>query len=59
MGLQAIDQNIFSKVLEKTNVFYCLRSMTEDNRTLWSFPIPRGKLFDLLPAIPLNNCFIT
>jgi hypothetical protein len=22
MGLQAIDQNIFPKVLEKTNVFY-------------------------------------
>jgi hypothetical protein len=22
-------------------------------------PIMRGKLFDLLPALPLNNCFIT
>ncbi len=59
MGVQAIDQNMFPEELVMTKVFYCPRSMTECNRTLWSFPIPRGKLFDLLPALPLNNCFIT
>ena len=59
MGVQAIDQNIFPDVFGKTKVFYCPRSTTEDNRTLWSLPIPRGKLLDLLPALPLNNCFIT
>ena len=59
MGMQAIDQNIFPEVLGMTKVFYCPRSMTEGNRTLWSFPILRGKLFNLLPALPLNNCFIT
>ena len=26
------------------------------NKALWSFPIPREKLFDLLPALPLNKC---
>ena len=59
MGLQAIDQNIFPEVLGKTKVFYFLRSTTEGDRTLWSFPKPREKLFDLLPTLPLNNCFIT
>ena len=59
MGMQAIDQNIFPEVLAKTNMFYCPRSTTEGNITLWSFEIPRGKLFDLLPDIPLNNCCIT
>jgi hypothetical protein len=59
MGVQAIDQNIFPEVLGMTKVFYCPRLTTEGNRTLWSFPIPRGKLFDLLPALPLNNSFIT
>jgi hypothetical protein len=41
-----------------------LRSTTEGNITLWSFPIPRGKLFDLLSALPKitvllpnYNCF--
>jgi hypothetical protein len=57
--VQAIYQNIFPEVLEKTKVFYWPRSTTEGNRTLWSFPIPREKLFDLLPALPLNNYFIT
>ena len=47
MGMQAIDQNIFPEVFGKTIVFYCLKSMTE------------GNFFDLLPALPLNNCFIT
>jgi hypothetical protein len=27
-------------------------------RTLLSFPVPRGKYFDLLPALPLNNCIL-
>jgi hypothetical protein len=58
MGVQAIDQNIFAKVLGKTKVFYCPRSTTEGDRTLWSFPIPREILFDLLPALPLNNCLV-
>jgi hypothetical protein len=58
-GVQAIDKNIFPEVLGKTKVFYYPRSTTEGNRTLWSFPIPREKLFDLLPALPLNNSFIT
>ena len=47
MGLQAIDQNIFPEVL------------AEGNRTHWSFQIPKGKLFDLLPTLPLDNCSIT
>ena len=59
MGAQAIDQNSFPEALGKTKVLYCPRPMTEGDRTLWSFPIPRGKLFDPLPALPLNNCFIT
>ena len=59
MGVQAIDQNMFPEVLGMTKVFYCPRLTTEGNRTLWSFPLPRGKLFDLLPALPLNNSFIT
>ena len=28
------------------------------NRTLFSFPIPREKYFDILPALPLNNCIV-
>ena len=32
-------------------VFYCPRSKIEVNRTLWSFPISREKLFGLLPAL--------
>ena len=59
MGVQAIDQNIFPEALGKTKVFYCPRSTTEGDRTLWSFPILREKLFDLVPALPINNCFIT
>ena len=43
MGVQAIDQNIFPEELGKTKVFYCPRSTTEGNRTLWSFPISRGE----------------
>jgi hypothetical protein len=49
MGVQAIDQALFPSVLGMTKVFY---------RTLWSFPIPREKYFDLLPALPLNNCIL-
>ena len=59
MRVQAIDQNSFPEALGKIKVFYCPRPMTEGDRTLWSFPIPREKLFDPLPALPLNNCFIT
>ena len=55
MAVQAINQTIFPSVLGKTKVFYCSRSFTSGNRTLWSFQIPRGKYFDLLPALPLNN----
>ena len=58
MEMQAIDQTIFPSVLGKTKVFYCPRSLTSDNRTLSSFPIPRETYFDLLPALPLNNCII-
>jgi hypothetical protein len=58
MGVQEIDETIFRDVLGKTKVLYCLRPTTEGNRTLWSFPIPKEKLFDLLPSLPLNNCFI-
>jgi hypothetical protein len=36
MGVQAIDQNIFPEVLGKIKVFYCPRSTTEGDRTLWS-----------------------
>jgi hypothetical protein len=59
MGVQAIDQTIFTSVLGKTKVFYCPRSLTSGNGTLWSFPIPRGKYIDLLPALPLNNCILS
>ena len=58
MGVQAIDQNIVPEVLGKTKVFYCPRSTVEGNRTIWSFPIPRGHLLDLLSALPLNNCLL-
>ena len=58
MGVQAIDQNMFPKVLGKEKGLYCPRSTTEGNRTLWSFPILRENCFFLLPAFPLNNCFI-
>jgi hypothetical protein len=59
MGVQAIDQKKFPSVLGKTKVFYRPRSLTSSNRTLWSFPIPRGKYVDLLPALPLNNCILS
>ena len=59
MGVQAIDQTIFPSVLGKIKVFYCPRSLTSGNRILWSFPIPRGKYFYLLPALPLNNCIVS
>jgi hypothetical protein len=58
MGVQAIDQTIFPSVLGETKVFYCPRSLTSDNITLCSFQIRRGKYFDLLPALSLNNCII-
>ena len=54
MGVQAIDQNIFPGVLGETKVFYCPRAIEH----FCLSPIPREKLFDLLPALPLNNCFI-
>ena len=59
MRVQAIDTNSFPMVLGKIKEYYCPRSTTEGNRTLWSFPIPKEKLFDLVPAFPLNNCFLT
>ena len=59
MWVQAIDQTIFPDALGKTNVFYYPRPTAEGNRTFWSFPIPREKLFDLLPALTFNNYFIT
>ena len=59
MGVQAIYQNIFLEVPGKTKLFYCPRSTTECNKTLWSFQIPRETLFDLLLVLPLHNCFIT
>jgi hypothetical protein len=55
MGVQAIDQTIFPSVLGKTKVLYCTRSLTSGNRTLWSFPIPQNKYFDLLHALTFNN----
>jgi hypothetical protein len=44
-----LNQTISPSVLGKTRVFYCPQSLTSSNRTLWSFPIPRGKYFHLLP----------
>ena len=35
-----------------------LNYFAEGNKTLWFFTIQREKLFDLLPALPLNNRFI-
>ena len=57
MGVHAIDQNIFSEVSGKEQRVL-LPEVNSGNRTLWSFPIAMGKLFDLLPALPLNNCMI-
>ena len=45
MGVQAIDQTMFPSVFGKTSC----------NKTYWSLSIPRGKYFDLLPALLLNN----
>ena len=59
MGVQAIDKNIFPEVLGKTKVIYYPRSLTSGNRTFSSSSIPRGKYFDLLPALPLNNCILS
>ena len=52
MGVQAIDKTIFPSILRKTKVFYCPRSLTSGNRALCE------KYFDLLPALPLNNCIL-
>jgi len=43
MGVQAIDQAIFSEGLGKTKVVYCPRPTTKGNRTHWPFPIPMVK----------------
>ena len=59
MCSQAIDQNIFPKVLGTAKVFYCPKPTAEGNRTLELFPVPREKFSDLLPDYTLNNCFIT
>jgi hypothetical protein len=57
MGVRAIDQTIFRLVLGKTKMFYCPRLTAEGNITL-VFPSTSCKYFDLLPALPLNNCII-
>jgi len=44
--------------LSDSNRMISSRIDTFRKRTLWSFPLPRGKYFDLLPALPLNNCII-
>ena len=54
MGVQAIDQTIFSLGIGKGQSVL----LPSGNRTLSSFPIPRGKYCDLLPALPLNNCIL-
>ena len=59
MYSQAIDHNIFPKVLGTAPVFYCLQPTAEGNRTLELFPVPREKYSGLLPDYTLNNCFIT
>ena len=59
MCSQAIDQNIFPKVLGTTQVFYCPKLTAGGNRTLELFPVPTGKNSGLLPDYTLNNCFIT
>ena len=60
MCSQAIDQNIFPKVLGTAQVFYCPKPTAEGNRTLELFPVPREKnLVYLLPGYTLDNCFIT
>ena len=59
MCSQAIDQNIFPKVLGTAQVLYCPKPTAEGNRTLELLPVPREILFGLLPGYTLNNCFIT
>jgi hypothetical protein len=41
MGVQAIDPKKIPEISRKTRVFYCLRSTTEGDKTLWSFTVPR------------------
>jgi hypothetical protein len=54
MGVQAIYQNIFPEVLGKKKVFYCPKAIEHFGLSQY-----RGKIVFLLPAFPLNNCFIT
>ena len=53
MGVQAIDKKKFPQYWERP------KCSIASNRTLWSFPVPLEKYFDLLPALPLNNCIIS
>ena len=59
MGVQAIDQNIFPEELEKRRKCSIVRGQRP--RVIEHFGLSqyRGKNVDLLPAFPLNNCFIT
>ena len=56
MGVQAIISKYFPSVLRKTKMFYCARWP----RTIEHFGLSqyRGKYFDILPALPLNNCIL-
>jgi hypothetical protein len=48
---QAIDQNIFPKVLGTAQVLYCPKPTAEGNRTLELLPVPMEIFFGLLPWI--------
>ena len=59
MCRQAIEQNIFPKVLGTAQVFYFPKPTAEANVTLELIPVPSEELSGLLPGYTLNNCFIT
>ena len=59
MCSQAIDQNMFPKVLGTAQVFYSPKPTAEGNITLELFPVPSETMSGLLPGYTLNNCFIT
>ena len=59
MCSQAIDQNIFPKVLGTAQVFYCSKPTAEGNITLELFPVSRETFSGRLPGYTLNNCCIT
>jgi hypothetical protein len=53
------DFHFIYKFVHKFSYFFS-KLMSSRNRILWSFPVPRGKYVDLLPALPWHHqdCFM-